>query len=272
MSAEPGRKAPYSSDLRWRVVWQRLGMELSFRKIADNRCLSLGTVHKHFKRFQLTGKVAPAKVSSRESTRALSERDELTVVGLLLEDPSMYLNDVCQKMMMLTGIEVSPATIICRIIHRNGCTRKKLHHVALQRSVECRGKFFAEILFYDVHQFVWVDENESDHKNCMRKFGYALSGESPICHRILHRGRRISAIAAMSTNGLVAYNLVQGSVNGETFLEFIQGKLVPEMLPYYDGENPQSILVMDNCTTAAIQIKGTASGVNAIHRSCIFMQ
>ena len=72
MSNEPGRKAPYSSDLRWRVVWQRIGMELAFRKIADNLCLSLGTVHNHFKRFQLTGEVAPANVSSRESTRALS--------------------------------------------------------------------------------------------------------------------------------------------------------------------------------------------------------
>ena len=30
-------------------------------------------------------------------------------------------------------------------------------------------------------------------------------------------------------------------------LSFIQGKLVPEMLPY-DGENPRSILVMDNCS------------------------
>ena len=36
------------------------------------------------------------------------------------------------------------------------------------------------------------------------------------------------------------------------FLEFIQGKLVPEMLPY-DGENPQSILVMDNCSIHHVQ-------------------
>ena len=35
-SAEPGRKAPYSTDLRWRVVWQRAGMQLPFRDIARN--------------------------------------------------------------------------------------------------------------------------------------------------------------------------------------------------------------------------------------------
>ena len=50
----------------------------------------------------------------------------------------------------------------------------------------------------------------------------------------------------------MTYDLVQGSVNGETFLEFIQGKLVPEMLPY-DGENLQSILVMNNCSIHHVQ-------------------
>lgn len=245
MSAEPGRKAPYSKDLRWRVVWQRIGMELSYREISKNLCLSLGTVHNHFKLFEHTGEVA-AKTSNREATRTLSEYDELTVVGLLLDDPSMYLSEVCQKIAALTGIVVSPATI-CRVIHRNGFTRKKIRRVALQQSVEYRGRFFAEVQFYDVHQFVWVDETGSDRRDHMRRFGYSLRGESPVIHRLLHRGRRISAIAAMSIHGLMAYNLVHGSVNGEKFLEFIQATLVPEMLPY-DGENPHSILVMDNCS------------------------
>ena len=90
MSAELGRKAPYSSDLRWRVVWQRIGMELTFREIANNLCLSLGTVHNHFKRFQMTCEVAPT-VSNRDSTRKLSQHDELIIIGLLLDDPSLYI-------------------------------------------------------------------------------------------------------------------------------------------------------------------------------------
>ena len=44
-SAEPGRKAPYSNDLRWRIVWQRFGMELSLRKIAENLNVALGTTY-----------------------------------------------------------------------------------------------------------------------------------------------------------------------------------------------------------------------------------
>ena len=129
---------------------------------------------------------------------------------------------------------------------------KKLQQIALQRSVEYRGQFLAEVQFYDVRQFVWVDETGSDDRNRRRKFGYSLRGEPPVCHHLLHRGRRISAIVAMSTDGVVTYDLVHGSVNGEKFIQFLQGKLVPEMLPY-DGENPRSILVMDNCSIHHVQ-------------------
>ena len=71
-------------------------MELKFREIAANLCLSLGTVHNHFKRFQLTGEVAPI-VCNGNGTRLLSEHDELIIVGLLLDDPSLYLSGVYQR-------------------------------------------------------------------------------------------------------------------------------------------------------------------------------
>ena len=49
MSAEPGRKAPYSKDIVWRVVRQRIAMELPFRKMVRNLNLSLDTVHNIYK-------------------------------------------------------------------------------------------------------------------------------------------------------------------------------------------------------------------------------
>ena len=57
MSAEPGRKAPYSKDVGWHVVWQRNSMELPFRKITRNLNLSLGTVHNMYKQFEQTGDI-----------------------------------------------------------------------------------------------------------------------------------------------------------------------------------------------------------------------
>ena len=51
MSAEPTKKKPYSTDLRWRIIYQRLGMELPFHKIAKNLNIAISTAHRIFKGF-----------------------------------------------------------------------------------------------------------------------------------------------------------------------------------------------------------------------------
>ena len=62
----------------------------------------------------------------------------------------------------------------------------------------------------------------------------------------------ISVITALSTDGIVANEIMKGTVNDETFLEFIHGSLIPNMLPF-DGENPWSLVVMDNCSIHHVQ-------------------
>ena len=52
----------------------------------------------------------------------------------------------------------------------------------------------------------------SDHRDHARKYGYALRGQYPLYHRL---GPRVSAIAAMSTDGVIAVELHKGSVNGD---------------------------------------------------------
>ena len=80
--AEPFRKAPYSLNLRWRVTWQRIGMELSYRKIATNLNISLGTAHNIFLLFYDTGDVTPKKQPVRKVKRMLNHTDEIFVIGL----------------------------------------------------------------------------------------------------------------------------------------------------------------------------------------------
>ena len=122
MSAEPGRKAPYANDLRWRIIWQRLGMEHTFRQVSGSLNIAIGTVYNIFRRFESTGNVQPTR-PDRTSTRLLSEHDELLVMGIITANPTLYLREVCQKVFEATNIVVSASTI-CRILFRNGLTRK----------------------------------------------------------------------------------------------------------------------------------------------------
>ena len=65
--------------------------------------------------------------------------------------------------------------------------------------------------------------------------------------RLLVRGERVSAIAAISIDGILDYNFVRGTNNGETFQEFIEKDLLPHLMPF-DGHNSNSMVVMDNAS------------------------
>ena len=101
---------------------------------------------------------------------------------------------------------------------------------------------------YKPHMLVFADETGKDDRNCLRRFGYALKRHSPQCNQVFKRDARISAIAAISTSGVIGYDLHTGSVRGEEFHNFVRSTLIPNMNPF-DGESDNSILVMGNCST-----------------------
>ena len=65
-------------------------------------------------------------------------------------------------------------------------------------------------------------------------------------HSLLVRGERISAIACMSVNGLMDVKTVRGTCTGDTFYDFVHTHLMPHLMPF-DGFNPHSVVVLDNC-------------------------
>ena len=85
MSAEPGRKTPYSPDIGWRVVWQRLDMEMQFRDIASRLQIANSTAHRIFKHFEESGDVAPRKQPSRPHTRKVDDHHELLIIAIVIE-------------------------------------------------------------------------------------------------------------------------------------------------------------------------------------------
>ena len=230
MSAEPGRKRAYSTDIRLRVVYQRIGVGLRFYEIAKNLNIATSTAFRIFKQFETSGDIGiPDTQKSRQELRSLDEHSELIVIGLILETPTLYLHEICQTIQEMTSISVSQATI-CRLLKRYGFSRKKVKQVALQRCYELRGAFMAQCSLFSRDQLVWVGETGSNAKDYARKFGYAIRGCTPVTHRLLARGKRVNTIAALTSNGIVAVDTVIGSVAGHTFFDFLRGTLIPQCL------------------------------------------
>lgn len=106
----------------------------------------------------------------------------------------------------------------CRLLKRNGITTKKIVFIARQRCLEHRAKYMANILIYSVDWLVFLDDTGCDNKDGIRKQGYSFFGESPISFNFLSPGTRTSAIAVLSKDGLICYELFNGTTNGEFFL------------------------------------------------------
>ena len=84
-------------------------------------------------------------------------------------------------------------------------------------------------------------------------------------HQITVGGKHLSGIGVLTTSGMEDVYLVEGSVNGDIFLRFIQRCLLSIIQPF-DGNNPRSVVVFDNASIHHLETVAdliTASGALA---------
>lgn len=234
----------YSDDLRWRVVWQRRLQNKPVVRIAKDLYTSPRTVERWVKLFDTTGEVSPKEYRHGPLTK-LSEFEEITVLQSLLGNPGMYLHEVQRELLDITGTWIDCSTL-CHYAHCWGLTRQ-MTQVALQRSEVKRAEYLAEITQFDPNMLIFVDETGSDRRNSVLTFRYGLKGTPPVNYHLQVYGKRISAIGMLSSRGIEDSYLVEGSVNSECFMKFVDNSLAPILL-LFDGDNPTSIVVFDNAS------------------------
>ena len=66
------------------------------------------------------------------------------------------------------------------------------------------------------------------------------------------RGEHVTAIAAMSVEGIVAVEIVRGGFDGDAFYSFVCKSLLSKLMPF-EGSNPNSVVILDNCSIHHVQ-------------------
>ena len=132
-------------------------------------------------------------------------------------------------------------------MHHIGMTRQVISHIALQRSELKRAEYWYDITMFNTSMLLWIDETGCDLRNALRKYGFGIRGLQPQDYSLKLRGKRYSAIRILSTEGIKDMYIAEGSVDGETFLDFIRRCLIPVLVPF-DGLSPNSVVVMDNAS------------------------
>ena len=185
-SFESSRSLAYSSDMRWRMVYQRCQMGLSYPEIGKRLNVDPSTVQRTVQLFEETGEVLSIQGHHDKTTKKLSTHEELVIIEAALENPGAYLHELQQLIHQSTGTTVSTSTI-CRVFKQQRFSRRKLTFRAQQRSEELRQQFMSEALVYDSPMLVFVDETGSDKRSSLRKYGYSPKGTPAIAEKMLVR-------------------------------------------------------------------------------------
>lgn len=247
MSITPWRTAPYSEDFRWRIIWQRIGLRLTVKTVANNLGVNASTVVRIVKIFLATGDVKKKKYpENSRPTKKLTNPVKLHILHLVLQHPAMYLKEVREELCAITGVDLCPSSL-CTFLKQSNFTRQKMQLVAKQRDEELRKQYAIDVSLYEPHMIVFVDESGSDRRDTLRKYGYSLRGKTPKSCQFLSRGERINVIAGMTTEGIQALKIIRRTVDGSLFTDFVEQLLVPILNPF-NGTSSNSVVIMDNCS------------------------
>lgn len=214
-----------SIDIKQRIV--QLRQEgLTLREIAGHLKVSVGTVHKILDIHREYGEYTDPSKKRTGRPQILDDNDERYLGSLLESNPSMYLDEIGQKLEVVCGVSVSMATI-SRFLRSRDFTWKVLTRPAMEANERVRTCYQVETSrFTDPDFFVFIDESHVDRKTAHRSKGWSLIGVPPVERSTFLRGVRHSILPALTTEGIVALEIFEGSVNKETFISFLRNNVV----------------------------------------------
>ncbi|KAH7921102.1 hypothetical protein BV22DRAFT_982634, partial [Leucogyrophana mollusca] len=95
---------------------------------------------------------------------------------------------------------------------------------------------------YTANQLMFLDETSKDRRTLSRRRGRSRKSRRASMRGVFVRGRRFTAVAALTIDGVIAGHVTEGSLRRNGYLRFLEYSL-PLCSPY-PGKN--SVLVMDN--------------------------
>ena len=215
----------YSLDLKERVVYSYLQGE-TMRTVAETFKVSLGFVHRVVDLYRRYGQVTDPDVTPHRGRCILTAADEEYICSLIRAQPSIYLDEIQQELESTCGVFVSIATI-SRTLARMQISKKSLSRSAAECNEELWTLWEIEVAqLDDPDLFVFLDESAVDNKTVQRSQGWSAVGGHSVSRCTFLRGKCHSILPALSSDGIIALEIFEGSVNKERFLEFLRSRVV----------------------------------------------
>lgn len=213
-----------SVDMKQRAL-QLIGEGWEMEEVADVLGVSSKSIERWADNYNVLGQVNRLSVL-RGRPRLLNADAVADLHQLILETPSLFLDEISEWLALYHDQPIS-TTALHDNLRELGLTYKIIRKAAAERDEVARAEWLTHITStYTARQMVVLDESSKDGRTILRKYGRAPCGEDPFTELSLDRGIRYSILPALTVDGYIAVRVVEGSIDGAEFYDFVVNDVV----------------------------------------------
>jgi transposase len=224
-----GRQPRISRDLRERIPYLRFVEHFTVKEIVRILGIKKTVVYDTLANYRRFGVACNPNgfTHTLGRRRKLDSTDIRLIKSLLKQNPCLYLDELQDELLTRRDVTVSVPTLF-RTLRRLHFSHKRISRRALERNDLERSMFMNNIagLITDPAQLMFVDEAARNKKNPNREFGWSTIGTKCVHSRCFVRGQRFSILPVLTLDGIIAHNIIPGSVTSATFVNFLREHVV----------------------------------------------
>jgi len=233
---------PYiSNDLKGRIPTLHYEQGYSIKKICQLLNIKKTLAYEILKLHRKFG--VPYNPHARQQglrPRCLTTTDLSFIHALLDQQHTVYLDEIQEQLLSRRGVKVSISTLM-RTLHRLHFTNKDISGKALEHNECDRAIYMNRIaeLVPNPDILMFGDEASKDERTSNRCRGWSQQGTQCVQRKCFMRGKRFSILPIITLDGIIAHDIIEGSVTTENFVNFLRELVVLSQfdIPYVFTSN-----------------------------------
>ena len=154
--------------------------------------------------------------------RVLMQEDIVFIRNVIQHHNTIYLDELQKELWEKRHVYATISTIFRALQHLE-ITRKGVSFSAAEQSDELRALYMNRIgaEARDAEMLLFVDEAVKDRRTSSRPCGWSTQGQRCYGSRYFICGVHYSIIPAITLDGIISYDIIEGPVDGARFLRFL---------------------------------------------------
>ena len=161
----------------------------------------------------------------------LTITDHTFILALLNQQHTVYLDEIQEQLLLCHHVTVSIPTLTWTLCCLH-FTHKDVYGKALEHSDHYHVIYMNQLanLAPDPEMLMFDDESSKDERTSNRRRSWSCKGMYCVQRKCFVCERRFSILPILTLDGIIAHDIIEGSVTSERFVDFLQALLVCDNL------------------------------------------